>query len=813
MAYKALHDYAAQAMSTLRRLHVATREADWQHLQGHIQDKYPRIHAQFERTDMDGFTMVGRDPFDIWKPPNVANGNKVQVSSTELKLILDKAAADAHALTHAERSALIDLWTDELRLDEVIQLSTTVSDAVDTQSKLNNIHDEADRRILEGADVIGVTTSGLAKRISVLQHVRCKVVICEEAGEVMEPHMLSALLPTVEHCIQIGDHEQLRPTINNFKELSLESKQGVLHKLDRSQFERLSIGEKGRPSMPVAQLEVQRRMRPDISMLVRETIYPRLIDHHLVAHFPDVVGMRKNLFWLDHHNLENQGANDIHHSKSKSNLWEIGMVQALVRHIVRQGVYKSSEIAVLTPYTGQLQKLRTAMRNDFEIVLSDRDQEALEKDGFEVSDVTSETKEPTEQQSHRRKPLEMKKLVDLLRVATVDNFQGEEAKIIIVSLVRSNDQGKVGFLRTTNRINVLLSRAQHGMYLVGNIETYASIPMWHKVTNMLRASNAVGDRLGLRCPKHPDKILEVQEPEDFSHFSPEGGCQEACTERLTECGHQCQARCHSTAMHNVFRCERPCQRRHEPCNHPCQKATCGEDCGKCMIKINNVQLPCGHVKNDVCCYVTLDLASIRCDVKVQKQVPGCQHDINVKCSQDVKKDNFRCPAPCTANLSCGHRCPGTCSSCTVKNKDAQAVVKHLDCTVICGRKFGTCQHNCRRKCHDGSDCGLCNNPCEVSVLAIDDNNILTSSRYAASIQDARLNVTSLVHHVSRNVFGRVNTKVTARCLALHPATDCHAISAALGFFHVAINVPAYAARSVQTITARRAACTLKRYQM
>jgi hypothetical protein len=40
---------------------------------------------------------------------------------------------------------------------------------------------------------------------------------------------------------------------------------------------------------------------------------------------------------------------------------------------------------------------------------------------------------------------------------------GEEAKVIVVSLVRSNDERKCGFLKTSNRINVLLSRARHGM--------------------------------------------------------------------------------------------------------------------------------------------------------------------------------------------------------------------------------------------------------------------------------------------------------------------------------------------------------------
>ena len=294
----------------------------------------------------------------------------------------------------------------------------------------------------------------------------------------MEPHVLSALLPTVEHFIQIGDHEQLRPQINNY-DLSLESRQGALYQLDRSQFERLSVGQCGRLRIPVAQLNVQRRMRPEISTLIRETIYPELTDHLSTTEFPDVVGIRRNVFWLNHDHFED-GQHSGKHHKSHSNDWEVEMVRSLVRHIVRQGKYDSGDIAVLTPYTGQLQKLRSTMRNDFEVVLSDRDHDALEKDGFKVGATASSDDELDQQSGQGKTLLEKKKLSELLRIATVDNFQGEEAKIVIVSLVRSNGDGRVGFLRTTNRINVLLSRAQHGMYLLGNADTYSNIPMWRK---------------------------------------------------------------------------------------------------------------------------------------------------------------------------------------------------------------------------------------------------------------------------------------------------------------------------------------------
>ena len=97
-------------------------------------------------------------------------------------------------------------------------------------------------------------------------------------------------------------------------------------------------------------------MRQQISSLIRETIYGKLQDHPSTTYLPDVVGMRQNVFWLDHTNLENQEDAHAHINNYKSNSWEVGMVHALVRHIVRQGVYTSEVIAVLMPYTGQLHK-------------------------------------------------------------------------------------------------------------------------------------------------------------------------------------------------------------------------------------------------------------------------------------------------------------------------------------------------------------------------------------------------------------------------------------------------------------------------
>lgn len=717
--YEALQTKEPLIATSLGALHALRKEQNWgslkanilHRLKGHIKQRYPLVFNEFSRVGGDGYDVAGKDPFDVWCEKAIPRELRARFSANEeaniLQILERVGTDDISNLPIPERELLINFWAREYCEIHRDQLFELVDECSKLHEQLDRIHDERDRRVLEDAEVMGVTTTGLAKRISVLRRLRSKVVICEEAGEVMEPHMISALLPNVEHFIQIGDHQQLRPQINNY-ELSLESKQGGAYQLDRSQFERLSIGEPGRAPFPVAQLDTQRRMRPEISRLIRMTLYPRLVDHPSTKTFPDVVGMRNNVFWLDHENMEDSSSSD-RHQMSHSNSWEVDMTQSLVRHIIRQGVYESKDIAVLTPYTGQLQKLRAKLRSDFEIVLSDRDLETLAKDGFDEETSTSSEEDQKDVAKRQQRSVEKKKLSEFLRIATVDNFQGEESKIVIISLVRSNKERKVGFLRTTNRINVLLSRAQHGMYLIGNADTYSNVPMWAKVIGMLDAEQSVGKQLGLCCPRHMDTVMQVSEPLDFEKFSPEGGCQLPCDRRLTTCGHKCLARCHSDAMHEVFQCPQPCQRLHSPCKHGCQKQTCGEDCGVCMIKIDNVLLPCEHTKDGVPCYRTQDVKSIKCNVMVQKRVPKCDHLVDAPCFRDVSSMAFLCPTKCEESLPCGHRCPGTCNECYNG--------EHQECTKICGRRFGTCNHTCPRTCHDGTDCGPCLAPCEV-ILAL-----------------------------------------------------------------------------------------------
>ena len=76
-----------------------------------------------------------------------------------------------------------------------------------------------------------------------------------------------------------------------------------------------------------------------------------------------------------------------------------------------------------------------------------------------------------------------------VRVCAVDNFQGEENDIILLSLVRSNEDGKIGFLQIENRVCVALSRAKKGFFCIGNFSLLATKSLlWNKIINDMRDS-------------------------------------------------------------------------------------------------------------------------------------------------------------------------------------------------------------------------------------------------------------------------------------------------------------------------------------
>ena len=127
--------------------------------------------------------------------------------------------------------------------------------------KKKEIEEERKLDILKGAQIIGMTISGGAIHRSLLKKLSPKTVIVEEAAEILEASLISSLSAATRHLILIGDHKQLRPSVDSW-ELRRNCN------FDVSMMERLV-----NCSFPFKALKKQNRMRPEFSALLRD-IYP-----------------------------------------------------------------------------------------------------------------------------------------------------------------------------------------------------------------------------------------------------------------------------------------------------------------------------------------------------------------------------------------------------------------------------------------------------------------------------------------------------------------------------------------------------------
>ncbi|KAG0236616.1 hypothetical protein BGW42_003032 [Actinomortierella wolfii] len=442
----------------------------------------------------------------------------LDIPSSDRPLIILRDA-NIWTMSLKERERLQGYWAIQAQTELQVQ-HTRLHEKIQLLSKcVTQAHDEIRRGILRRADVIGMTTNGAAKFHSMVAALSPKIIICEEAGEVLESHILAALSGSTQHLILIGDHLQLRPQIATYT-LSSDSHQGRNYNLDRSLFERL-VKSRQIPSSP---LTIQRRMRPEICNLIRNTLYPDLIDNDNVLQYPDVSGMATNVFFMNHRHPED--SRDQYGIQSYANTFEAEMVKALILHLIKNG-YQQSCITVLTPYLGQLSRLRDTLNDIVRLAIDDRDQEQL--------DVMTDG---TPSGSSGRAPWKYVSDNRTLTLRTIDNFQGEEADIIIISLVRSDTRedrhemsSTIGFLKSPNRTNVLLSRARLGLYMIGNetLMDQRKNGMWPKIMSELRENDRIGDGFLLRCRNHPESAFLVCYPADFTAYAPNGGWTMNCS--------------------------------------------------------------------------------------------------------------------------------------------------------------------------------------------------------------------------------------------------------------------------------------------
>ncbi|XP_043088038.1 NFX1-type zinc finger-containing protein 1 [Puntigrus tetrazona] len=598
----------------------------------------------------------------------------------------ERQIKDVWSLSLKDRWRLYRLWV--FRYRSYLRNKTLASEKVyqEAAERLTEIQRREDMCVLQEARVIGMTTTGAAKCRHALQELQPRLVIVEEAAEVLEAHTITTLSKACQHLILIGDHQQLRPSATVYdlaKNFNLEV----------SMFERLV-----QVNFPFVRLNYQHRMRPSIARLLTPHIYETLENHPSVLKYDNVMGLLTNLFFVEHSQLEEE----IKDGRSHQNPHEAKFVVALCRYLLLQG-YKPSQITILTTYTGQLHCLRKLMPST------------------EFSGV---------------------------RVHVVDKYQGEENDIIILSLVRSNLQRKVGFLNISNRVCVALSRAKMGLYCIGNMDMLSSVALWSNILYILREQGQVGHALTLSCQNHPDKQIHASCSDDFKG-APEGGCDQPCQYRL-DCGHVCTRMCHPyDAEHKEYKCMKDCLKVRCKLNHRCPHR-CYEDCGECQVLLEKVIPSCQHIQKVPCyqdpakfvcqepCQKTLpcghpckaacgeSCSTLSCTARVQMELK-CGHMQEEPCfiSKDPKKEP-NCRTKCGTTLKCGHPCPGTCYECcqgrlhkACTHKCQQTLVCSHLCREPCVRDCPPCSDRCENRCvHSacmkscGQPCAPCNEPCE-----------------------------------------------------------------------------------------------------
>lgn len=285
---------------------------------------------------------------------------------------------------------------------------------------------------------------------------------------------LNVFLIFLEHCqhlILLGDHLQLKPSTTDY---TIETD----YNLGVSLFERMVNN-----NIPYHTLNVQYRMRPEIASLISPSIYPELTNHESVEQFPSVRGFGKNMYFISHDNLENDA------NTSKENTYEAKFLIRLAVYLL-QNQYEPKDITILATYLGQVEVLRK-----------------------------------------ERKKIHKNDDLQNIQITSVDNFQGEENKIILLSLVRNNTENKIGFLSIENRACVALSRAKEGFYVMGNMAQLSrKSKLWRNIGMTFKRFKAIGKNLPLKCHKHSGEI-EIKNVGDFDKLLSKNICEIVCQKK------------------------------------------------------------------------------------------------------------------------------------------------------------------------------------------------------------------------------------------------------------------------------------------
>ena len=319
------------------------------------------------------------------------------------------------------------------------------------------------------ARVIACTLVGSAHHL--LEGMKFGTLFIDEAAQALEA---ACWIPMkrASRVILAGDHCQLPPTVKSIAALRAG--------LGKTLMERIA---ENKPEV-VTLLKIQYRMNDEIMRFSSDWFYGGKVESAPQIKYRSVLDYDHPITWIDTSNEENQitiegedspedsastsssasasnqnsdlnfkeqfvGESFGRINKAEAELTLLTLAEYFTKISKRRVLEERIDVGIISPYRAQVQYLKKLIKK------------------YEFF------------KPYRR----------LISVNTVDGFQGQERDVILISLVRSNDEGQIGFLKDLRRMNVAMTRARMKLIILGNKDTMTKHPFYKKLWEYVKAIN------------------------------------------------------------------------------------------------------------------------------------------------------------------------------------------------------------------------------------------------------------------------------------------------------------------------------------
>ena len=363
--------------------------------------------------------------------PVLRIGNPTRVNDKMLSFTYERRfeSHPDYELLWAIRKAIRDLRANRAR---------RISDGY--HQKLERLKDRAteleiriNAQLFGEARVIASTLVGSANRL--LDGQKFGTVFIDEAAQALE----AACWIPIRRCSRVilaGDHCQLPPTVKSIAALKAGLGKTLMERIVEQKPEVVTL------------LRMQYRMNEEIMRFSSDWFYGNQVESAPEVKYRSILDLDVPMEWIDYRFQEEfVGESFGRINKAEAELTLMTLQEYFERIGKTRVLNERLDVGVISPYRAQVQYLRSQLKK---------------KEYF--------------------KPFR-----HLITVNTVDGFQGQERDIIVISLVRSNDEGQIGFLRDLRRMNVAITRARMKLIILGDAQTMTRHPFYRRLYEYVEA--------------------------------------------------------------------------------------------------------------------------------------------------------------------------------------------------------------------------------------------------------------------------------------------------------------------------------------